>query len=400
MRRMLDKLLVLDITNNIAGPCCAAMLADHGAEVIHVEKPVWGDDSRHFYPPIGGMSGTFFYANRNKKSLVIDLKDPQGAEIIRNIAVSADVLIESNRPGVMKRLGLDYESIRQLNPSLIYCSISAFGQKGPLSSRAGYDIIAQAYSGMMYYTGESGSGPVKNYFSIGDFVTSYNAYGNIMTALYYRAKTGVGQHIDMALARGLLAMNMCISDNITGIPRRKTGNHDMHLCPYGIFNGPQGESLVIAAINVALWEKLCAAMERPELAHDPRYITNDARCDNMDDVIDMIERWLNTFDSVDAAAKRLTEYGVPNIKPYTVTDILNDRHAHELGWIRELPLPDSVEVAKTCPAAYGYADFSETDTNMAPAPKLGEHNIELLTRFGMSVEEAEKLTSIWMCGAK
>ena len=117
MRRMLDKLLVLDITNNIAGPCCAAMLADHGAEVIHVEKPVWGDDSRHFYPPIGGMSGTFFYANRNKKSLVIDLKDPQGTEIIRNIAASADVLIESNRPGVMKRLGLDYESIRQLNPS-------------------------------------------------------------------------------------------------------------------------------------------------------------------------------------------------------------------------------------------------------------------------------------------
>ena len=203
MRGMLENLTVIDITNNIAGPGCAAMLADHGAEVIHVEKPIFGDDCRHFFPTIGKDSASHFYANRNKKSVVLDLKDPVGARVIKKLAETADILIESNRPGVMDRLGLGYDVLHAINPRLIYCSISAFGQHGPYAEKAGYDIIAQAYSSMMYYTGEADSGPVKNYFAIGDFVCAYNAYGTIMTALYHRERTGKGQYLDVALARDL-----------------------------------------------------------------------------------------------------------------------------------------------------------------------------------------------------
>lgn len=389
MRGMLEHLTVIDITNNIAGPGCAAMLADHGAEVIHVEKPVFGDDCRRFSPTVGRDSGTHFYVNRNKKSVVLNLKDPIGANVIKKLAETADVLIESNRPGVMDRLGLGYDVMHAINPKLIYCSISAFGQHGPYAGKPGYDIIAQAYCGMLHYTGEPGCGPIKNYFAIGDFACAYNAYGSIMTALYHRAVTGNGQHVDVSLARSLLTMNTCISDPITGIPRRKSGNHDSHLCPYGIFNGPNGGSIVIATLSVALWEKLCAAMNRPELAHDPEYETNDARCRHMDEIIGIIEDWLHTCGSVDAAAEILTQYGVPNIKAYTVDDILHDRHAIEQGWLQELPLPPSVTTAKTCPAVCGYADYSEADIRLERAPDLGEHSIEILTRCGLTQAEAE-----------
>lgn len=389
MRGMLEHLTVIDITNNIAGPGCAAMLADHGAEVIHVEKPIFGDDSRRFFPTVGRDSGTHFYVNRNKKSIVLNLKDPIGAHVIKKLAETADVLIESNRPGVMDRLGLGYDVMHAINPRLIYCSISAFGQHGPYAGKAGYDIIAQGYCGMLHYTGEPGSGPVKNYFAVGDFACAYNAYGSIMTALYHRSVTGHGQHVDVSLARSLLTMNTCISDPISGVSRRKSGNHDSHLCPYGIFNGPNGGSIVIATLSVALWEKLCAAMNRPELAHDPEYETNDARCRHMDEIIGIIEDWLHSCGSVDAAAEILTQYGVPNIKAYTVDDILHDQHAIDQGWLRELPLPPSVTTAKTCPAVCGYADYSEADIRLERAPDLGEHSIEILTRCGMTPAEAE-----------
>lgn len=395
MRGMLENLTVIDITNNIAGPGCAAMLADHGAEVIHVEKPIFGDDCRHFFPTIGKDSASHFYANRNKKSVVLDLKDPAGARVIKKLAETADILIESNRPGVMDRLGLGYDVLHAINPRLIYCSISAFGQHGPYAEKAGYDIIAQAYSSMMYYTGEANSGPVKNYFAIGDFVCAYNAYGTIMTALYHRERTGKGQYLDVALARGLLMMNMCISDVITGIPRRKAGNHDSHLCPYGIFNGPNGDSIIIAALSVTLWEKLCAAMGRPELAHDPEYETNDARCRHMDDITALIEGWLNTCGSVETAASILMEHGVPNIKAYTVEDILHDQHAIEQGWLRDLPLPPSVTTADACPAIYGFADYSDAEIRFDRAPDLGEHSLEILTRCGLSPAEAEACEEKW-----
>ena len=395
---MLEGLKVIDITNNIAGPGAAAMLADHGAEVIHVEKPVWGDDARNYVPQIDGVSSCYMFSNRSKKSLVLDLKDPEAVEVLKKLAADADVFLEANRPGVMKRLGLDYEAIRAVNPDIIYCSISAFGQTGPKSQVPGYDIIAQAYSGMAYYTGEPGTPPVKNYFAVGDFVAGYNAFGSIMTALYYRAVTGRGQYVDVSLARGLLTMNMCIGDRVSGIPREKTGSHDMHLCPYGIFNGPNGDNVIIGAINVNTWRNLCLAMERPELAGDPRYITNDVRVAHKQEVISIIEDWLGSFATMEEAVERLNKFGVPNMKAYTVDDILSDEHALSQGWIRDIPTPESVKTADSLPGMLGYADFSEGELVLRPAPDLGQHNMEILTGCGLSYEEARRLTEKWLRG--
>lgn len=396
MEKLLAGLTVLDITNNIAGPSCAAMLADHGAEVIHVEKPLWGDDNRHFYPLVGGTSSTHCYCNRSKKSLVVDLKDPAGVRAVRALAKTADVFIESNRPGVMARLGLDYETIRTDNPGIVYCSISAFGQTGPYAGKAGYDIIAQAYSGMMYYTGEPGTPPTKNYFAVGDFVAAYNAYGSIMTALYYKAVTGRGQYVDVSLAKGLLSMNQCISDHVTGIPRRKAGSHDMHLSPYGIFRGPGGSAIIIAAINVSVWEKLCMAMDRPDLREDPRFQTNDRRCVHQEEVTALIEQWLDSMGTIDRAVERLEAFGVPNIKAYTVEDILKDPHANACGWIRQFPLPPSMhDAARTLPGIWGASEFSEGETVLSRAPELGEHTVELLTQCGFSRQEAEACYARW-----
>ena len=398
MSKMLEGLKVIDITNNIAGPGAAAMLADHGAEVIHIEKPIWGDDARNYVPQMDGVSACFMFNNRNKKSVVMNLKDPEAVETVKKLAAQADVFIEANRPGVMKRLGLDYDTLKGINPRLVYCSISAFGQTGPKAQIPGYDIIAQAYSGMAYYTGEPGTAPVKNYFAVGDFVAGYNAYGSIMTALYYRAVTGKGQYVDVSLARGLLTMNMCISDHVSGVRRRKTGNHDMHLCPYGIFNGPNGDNVIIGAINVNTWRNLCRAMDRPELAEDPRYITNAVRVHNKDEVIKLVEDWLQSYDTIDEAIELLNKYGVPNIKAFDVEDILSDDHALSQGWIRDFPTPASVKSADSVPGIFGYADFSEGEIELRAAPDLGEHNMEVLTGCGLSEEEARRLTDKWMKG--
>lgn len=398
LSKMLEGLKVIDITNNIAGPGAAAMLADHGAEVIHIEKPIWGDDSRNYVPRIDGVSSCFMFNNRGKKSVVMDLKDKKAVEAVKAMAADADVFLEANRPGVMERLGLSYEVIRQLNPRIIYCSISAFGQTGPKAQMPGYDIIAQAYSGMTYYTGEPGAGPVKNYFAVGDFVAGYNAFGSIMMALYHRERTGKGQYVDVSLARGLLTMNMCISDRASGVRREKTGNHDMHLCPYGIFKGPKGDTVIIGAINVNTWTNLCRAMKREELADDPRYITNDVRVYHKEEVIRIIEDWLQSFDTINEAIDLLNEYGVPNVKSYTVDDILEDDQALDQGWIRDFPTPASVRSADSVPGIFGYADFSEGDIELKAAPDLGEHNIEVLMACGMSAEEAEQATEKWLKG--
>jgi len=384
---MLNGITIIDITNNMAGPSCAAMLADHGAEVIHIEKPIYGDDNRKFVPAINGTSFMHFCVNRNKKSVVLDLKTPEGVAVIKKLAETADILIESNRPGVMSRLGLGYDVIHEINPSLVYCSVSAFGQSGPYANKAGYDIIAQAYCSMLYYTGEPDAKPVKNSHPIGDFVTAYNAYGSIMTALYHRAVTGEGQHVDVSLARTMLYMNNCIPDHLSNLPRRRTGRHDIRLCPYGIFDGPNGDSIIIAALSVSLWEKLCDVMGMPELANDPRFQTNDARCQRINEVIEIIEGWLNSFDKIEEAAALLDAQGIPNIKAYTSEDILKDEHARSQGWIKDLPLPEFMG-PYTCPTMTGVADFSAADIQYKPAPYLGEHSIEILMRCGMTEEEA------------
>ncbi len=400
MNAMLSGLKVLDFTNNIAGPCTGALLADYGADVIHIEKPIWGDDCRNFAPMVDGVGSTHMSVNRTKKSVVMDLKDPVAVNLVKKMVADADVLIESSRPGVMDRLGLGYDQLKQINPRLIYCSISAFGQKGPAAGKAGYDIIAQAFSGFMYYTGEPDGKPTKITSAIGDFSTAINAYGEIMTALYYREISGLGQHVDVCLARTLVWMNASFDYLYTGIPRQRTGNHDSSLCPYGIFERSAGEYIVIGAVNVSLWQKLCVVMGREELMTDPKFITNDVRVKNKNEVISIIEEWLRSLPSVYDAADLLDQAGIPNCKLYTMDDLLHDPQVEAGGWLKDVPVCKGVTSIKTRKVPVGLADFSEGIIRAERAPALGEHSIEIFQQYGMSKDEAIALESKWKAYAK
>ena len=381
MGYLLEGLKVLDLTNNAAGPCTCMLMAEHGAEVVKVEKPVIGDDNRHFLPMADGVSAAHMFMNRGKKSVVLDLKDPASIEAIYHMIPEIDIVVQSNRPGVMDRLGLGYEKLSGINPRLIYCSISAFGQKGPYRQKAGYDIIAQAFSGVMDKTGEAAGPPIRSGVAYGDSISAINSFGSIMLALYHRERTGRGQHIDIALTRTLMWNNMVFYRQFIGEDYARSGNHDTHLCPYGVFQGKDG-SLVIGAVNTKVWQNLCRAMEREELADDPAYISNDQRVKRREEVIGIVENWVRSMPSVEEAQRRLDACGVPCSKVNRESDLEKDPHIRENGWLGELPVPESVTSRDTYLGFCGLADFSEGDLLKQPARDLGADTEEFFKKYG------------------
>ena len=399
-RNLYDGVRVVDLTNNFAGPMSSAPLADYGAEVIHVEKPVTGDDNRFFSPMVDGVSVSHMSANRGKRSLVLDLKDPRSIESIKKLAAEADILIESYRPGVMDRLGLGYEAIKAVNPGVIYCSISAYGQTGPYANRPGYDVIAQAVSGAMYMTGDPNGPPTKIGSAIGDWVGALAAFGTIGTAMYHRAVTGKGQHIDISLARLLLWVFARFDFTFTGKPETRSGNYHTTLAPYGIFNGSHGDSIIIGALNQNLWTKLCGVMGCPEFAEDPRYNTNAKRCDNLKDVIQIIEGWLKRLDDIGEAERRLMEAGVPCAKVYSPEDAFQDPHFNTCGWITKIPAPAGVTSIDGRFFPSNPFTFSAVAPQYRPAPTLGQDNHSILERLGYSFEEVENMQKEWSEKAK
>lgn len=392
---MLAGIKVVDITNNLAGPCTAAMLADYGAEVIHIEKPLLGDDARAYPPKMDGVSLAAGWINRGKKSVVLDVKDPKGKELLKKMIADADVLVESNRPGVMERLGLDYESVKQIKPDIVYCSLSAFGQTGPYAKNAGYDLIGQAYSGIMHMTGYRDDVPMKSGFAIGDMVGALNAFGSIMTALFHRNNTGIGQHVDISLARGLLWANTQFERVNVGMEGIRNGNHDPSLSPYGLYEGNHGQSVIIAALSVNLWTKLCKLMGREDMINDPRYADISSRAENQAEVIVVINDWLQSFDQIEEAIAALNQEGIPNIKVNANEDIAKDPHAIENKWILDVPVEDSITSQKSYLTRNVVATFSETPGTIKKGPTLGQHNHEILTRYGMTLAEIDKLQKRW-----
>lgn len=391
---MLKGLLVLDLTNNLAGPAAGLLLAEHGAEVIHIERPGVGDDCRYFPPILEGTSFSHMWENKGKKSITLNLKDERAKKVLRKMIEQADVLIESYRPGVMDKLGLGYEAAEKLNPRLVYCSVSSFGHRGPYAEKPGYDIIAQANSGIMYMTGEADGPPMKVALTVGDYVGALNALGGIMTALYYREKIGLGQHVDISLARGLTWFNGVFDYPVSKIPKCRSGNHADNLCPYGIFNGREG-SIVLGAVNLLTWQHLCECMGRPELIDDPRYRTNADRCEHKQEVIDLVEVWLSTFQQIDDACAVLDKAGVPAAKIKSPDEVYLDPHVVECGWVQDIPTPKGIHMADSVPGCVGLSDFSRGKFRVSRAPDLGEHNEEVLTRFGMSREEIRQCQQDW-----
>ena len=267
---------VVDLTRNLAGPYCTMLLADLGADVVKIEQPGAGDDTRSWAPPLwGGVSATFLAANRNKRSVAVDLDRPEGVELVRQLARDADVLVESFRPGSLERRGLGYEAMREANPRLVYCSVSAFGQEGPLSDRPGYDPVIQAHTGILSVTGESDGPPVRLGVAAIDLGTGLWASIGILAALTARNETGAGSRVETSLYE---VATWWLSYQIAGflgsgvLPHRK-GTQAPFISPYEVFEASDG-GIMVAAANDRLFVALCEVLERTDLLSDARFATN------------------------------------------------------------------------------------------------------------------------------
>lgn len=375
MQRPLEKIRVLDFTRVLAGPYCTMMLADMGAEVIKIEKPGHGDDTRHFGPFQNEESGYFIYLNRGKKSMALDLKNPHAIEAIKELVKQSDVVVENFRPGVMKKLGLDYESLKECNPGIIYASISGFGQYGPYSQRPAYDLVAQAMGGMTSITGHPENPPTRSGASLGDMSAAlYAAYG-IMAALFHRERTGEGQLIDVAMVDSIFAL---LESNVMRytvdqiVPERIGSRHPIS-SPFDIFKAKDG-FVVIAVANDSLFNKLAAVMQQPELAEDPRFNTDPLRTKNETELKAIIETWLNSY-SVEEAVKLVSEAGVPCSPILTIEDICEDEHTNAREMLIEVEHP----VAGPIKIPGNPVKLSHTPAVIKEAsPSLGEHTEAIL----------------------
>lgn len=381
---------VLDLSRVLAGPFCSMILSDLGAEVIKVEMPGEGDDTRTYPPFIGGLSSYFMSVNRGKKSVTLDLKKAEAREAIYRLAERSDIFLENFRPGVTARLGVDYENIRKVNLGIIYCSISSFGQTGPYASWPGYDIIIQGMGGLMGITGEPSRPPVRVGIAISDIGAGMWAAIAILAALRVREKTGVGQYIDISLLDGVVSW-MTYAAGIyfaTGRPPERMGSAHPSMVPYQAFEAGDGKYLLIAAGNDRLWATLCEGMGLKELAEDPRFSTMDRRVENRGELIPILEREFRKRPR-DEWLERLRRLGFPCGPVYTLDEVFRDPHVLSRGMLIEMEHPELGVIKQIGPPM----KFSETPCTVgSPPPRLGEHTEEVLRAVaGYSDEEIERL---------
>src|SRR5215510_14754686 len=277
----LDGVRVIDLTRVVAGPFCTMMLGDMGADVIKIEEPRHGDESRGWQPIVNGWSSYFLGVNRNKKSVALDLKQPQGAAALRSLVAQADVLVENFRPGSLAEMGFGYAQLSALNPRLIYCSISGYGQNGPRAGLPGYDVVIQGESGLMDVTGQADGPPTRVGIAITDYLAGLYASQGILLALIDRGRTGLGQHIDIALFDSLVSALTLPAGILfsTGEAPQRMGNEHPSIAPYETLQA-RGVTIIVAVGNPRLWVQLCAALDNDALARDPRFATNADRLAN------------------------------------------------------------------------------------------------------------------------
>ncbi|MES0021267.1 CaiB/BaiF CoA-transferase family protein [Mesorhizobium sp. M0036] len=401
-QRIFEGLKVLDFANNVAGPGAGALLSDYGAEVIKIERPIFGDDTRTWRSGQFDSISWYTWLNRGKKSVTISLTDPDGLAVIKKMAADADVVLQAFRPGVMQRFGLDYESVAKVNSSVVYCSISAYGQTGPKATNPGYDQIAQAYTGLMDMTGQPDGPPTRVSISILDHSTGINAFGSTCAALYHREKTGEGQHIDVSLVGTAFSMIDMFEEiaeaTALGISVNAKRVGRFTVSPgAGTYQGRGNQYCEIAANNEKLWLLLCQAMERPDLITDLRSDSELSRMKNAPLLHSIIEDWVASFDDINLAVEKLDKFCVPCAKVNSVGDIVSDEHLLARGAITDIPAPTSMQArgVETIRARGPWHVLSKTPLQMGKAPDLGEHNVEVLTRYGLSAEEIGILQEKW-----
>ncbi len=379
----LDGVRVVDLTQVMGGPFCTMQLGDLGADVIKVEPPA-GDLSRRMGGAQLRMPGDdnapFFALNRNKRSIVLDLTTDRDRDIFLALARSADVIVESFRPGVTKRLGVDYETIASLDPRIIYASISGFGQTGPYADRPGFDLIAQGMTGLMSVTGEPNGNPVKCGVPIADLAVGLIAANGVLAALIAREKTGRGQYIDTALFDSALAMAVWETTELwaTGEAPPAMGSAHRLSAPYQAFRTRDGY-LTLAALTPGQWTQLCASLARSDLATDPRFDTNAARMTNRPALVRELEAALGAR-TTDEWVERLLAAGVPAGPIHDLAQVFADPHTHARHMIEEVDHPVAGRVR-----TLGFPlKMSETPPRVRRAPPLlGEHSAEILRELGM-----------------
>lgn len=395
-RMPLEGTVVLDATQVMAGPFCTLLLADMGADIIKVEKPQGGDDSRSMGPPfIRGESAAFLAVNRNKRSVVLNLKSEEGREVFRRLARRSDILVENFRPGTMEGLDLHYEAIQKINPTIIYCSVSGFGQTGPYRSRGGFDLVAQGMSGLISVTGHPGSPPAKVGVPISDLNAGIFAAYGILAAYVHRLKTGVGQHVDTSLLEGAIAYTFWESSIYfaTGeIPPPMGSAHRLN-APYQVFETKDG-ALSIGAANQSTWEKLCKVLDREDLARDSRFLTNADRVRHYRKLADILRplflqrkrgEWLELLEGA----------GVPAGPIYNMAQVYEDPHVRDRGMLVELDHPVAGKIKNIgIPVK-----LSVTPPQIRhPAPVLGQHTDEVLLWLGLDHSEISRLRESGVIG--
>jgi formyl-CoA transferase len=380
----LSGITVLDLTRVLAGPFCTMMFADMGADVIKIEQPGIGDDSRHFVPFKNGESSYYMNLNRNKRGVTLDLK--KGKALFQDMVKKADIVLENYRPGTMEKLGLGYEDLKKLNPRIIYACISGFGHYGPYSQRPGYDIIGQAMGGLMRITGWPGGPPTRSGAAMSDVLGGMSCAIATLAALQYREKTGQGQKVDVALVDSVVAS----LENITqiylteGRIPKPVGNRYEPVYPYDTFKAGDGD-FVIAAGNDKLFASLCAVMGQAELAAREEFKTNHQRVKHHALLKSVIELWSKRHP-VDYLVDTLLEAGVPACPINTVDKLVDDPH---IAGAREMFVEVDHPKAGKLKVTGSHLKFSESKTSIrTPSPLLGQHSEEVYSELlGLNAEQ-------------
>ena len=392
----LEGMKIVDCSQVLAGPFCTMLLADMGADVIKIEKPAGGDDTRYMGPPfVGGESAAFLAMNRNKRSVVLDFKQKGGLEAARRLASDADVMIENYRAGTMDRLGLGYEEMSTANPALIYCSISGFGRTGPYSKRAGYDLIAQGMSGLMSITGMPDSPPVKVGVPMADLNAGMFAVYGILAAYIHRLKTGQGQYLEVSLLESALAYMVWESGIYftTGRVSRPLGSAHRLSAPYQSLKTRDGY-INVGAPNDTNWERLARAMGRGDLLEDARFTDNAGRMANLPDLEAELEGTLAEHDTAHWLEK-FDRAGLPAGPVLDMEQVWNNEQVQARNMDVEIEHPTAGAVHHIGLAAKLYATPGRLDS---PAPTIGQHTDEVLAEAGYSEAEIRELRSSGAAG--
>lgn len=388
MNGPLEGIRVLDLSRHLAGPFAAMTLGDLGADVIKVETPGSGDDTRRFPPYWNGVSTYYLSTNRNKRGITLNLKTPEGQEIARKLAARSDILIENFRPGTMERFGLGYEQLKEINPRLIYAAVSAFGSDGPDKDKAGVDLLMQAATGLMSITGEAGRPPVRAGTSLIDLTAGANAVQGVLAALYFRERSGQGQRVEVSLlGAGVSWLTYHATAYFaTGQVPERLGSYHNAVAPYGAYPTSDG-FLVVAVATDALWRRFCAALGLDDIVDDPRFASNPDRLAHRDE-LDAILNPVLTGKTADEWTEILTSAGVACGPVNTLDKVLSMPQVLHDELVVEIPRHDIPDFKM---AGLAIKLKGTPGTIRMPPPDLGEHNEEVLGELGYTVADIRRL---------